>query len=90
MEIPKYIIQEVLIRLEEFNKEIGAMRGFKREESLVIVRTANGTTTMPVTLLKSQFHAPAKLLQTDMENLAKQFIQVKRVAKKLSFSYAGQ
>jgi len=75
MKIPLYVIEEILVRLQEFNTEIGELDTYERLGSQMIVKTNKGIITVPVLLLSLQLNSPALLKQKDIEVLAKQFIK---------------
>lgn len=86
MKIPIYIIEEVLIRLQEINPEIGKLKTMERLGSQMIIKTSNGIITVPVLLLGLQLHDPSMLKNEDVEALAKQFIKQKGTKNGLAAS----
>ena len=86
MKIPIYIIEEVLIRLQGINPEIGKLKTMERLGSQMIIKTSNGIITVPVSLLGLQLHDPSMLKNEDVETLAKQFIKQKDTKNDLAAS----
>ena len=70
-----YAIEELLIRLQRYNTNIGELKGYERLGSQMIVKTNKGIITVPLLLLNLQLVDPASLKQKDIEVLAKQFIK---------------
>lgn len=81
MKFPLYIIEEIIIRLQEFNPEIGRLKGSESLGSQMIIKTTKGLITVPSQLLSSQLHHPYLLEKEDIEALAKQFIRINKQKK---------
>lgn len=74
MKIPLYIIEEMVIRLQEFNPAIGDFTGNERLGSQMIVKTTNGIITVPVLLLSKQLYDPGVITKQEIAELSKDII----------------
>lgn len=74
MKIPLYIIEEMVIRLQEFNPAIGDLTGNERLGSQMIVKTTNGIITVPVLLLSKQLCDPGVITKQEIAELSKDII----------------
>ncbi|MES2060739.1 MAG: hypothetical protein V4456_02380 [Bacteroidota bacterium] len=82
MKIPLYVIEEILIRLQEFNPETGTLETCERLGSQMIVKTNKGMITVPLLLLNLQLNNPVTLREKDIELLASQFIKERGVERR--------
>jgi hypothetical protein len=73
--MPLYIIEELIIRLQEFNKGMGKLRSYVRLGEQMIIKTNRGMITVPMALLNCQLREPAGITSEEMAALAAQFIR---------------
>ena len=79
MKIPLYIIDEIIIRIQEFNSEIGILKSAEKLGSQLIIKTNSGIITVPVPLLRSQLDDPASIKNDEIAELSKRFIRIKNI-----------
>jgi len=68
--VPLYAIVEILIRLSEFNEEIGNYKNHFITDDNVRVTTTTGHILLPLNLIMKQFHAPEKIDNTTLKLIA--------------------
>ena len=73
--MPSFVIEELIIRLQEFNKGIGTFKSCVRLGEQMIIKTTRGMITVPMSLLNCQLQAPAAITSEEIAVLAGQFIR---------------
>jgi len=68
--VPIYAIVELLIRLEEYNENIGNYKNHVITEKNVRVTTSTGHILLPLSLVMNQFHSPDAIDETTLKLLA--------------------
>jgi len=68
--VPIYAIVELLIRMEEYNPEIGNYKDHMIVEKNVRVTTSTGHVTLPLSLVMNQFHSPEAIDETSLKLIA--------------------
>ena len=73
MEIPVYVIYELLIRLNELNPAVGDYISNKKINEGTLVRTSTGIIALSDGVLSRQFHDPSTISQHEILDLLKGF-----------------
>lgn len=73
MEIPVYVIYELLIRLNELNTDVGDYISNKKINQGILVRTSTGIIALSDEILSRQFHDPSTISQQEILDLLKGF-----------------
>lgn len=73
MQIPVYVIYELLIRLQELNPGVGDYMLNKKTANGILVRTSSGTINLPEEILFRQFNDPASISQLELLTLLESF-----------------
>ncbi len=71
--LPVYAIVELLIRLTDFEPQIGDYRGHRAVDDQVIVKTTNGSIILSNDLVLRQFHTPENITTDELIRLAASF-----------------
>jgi hypothetical protein len=72
-DLPTYAIVEILIRLSEYNPQIGNYKDHLVHDNGVMVKTSNGHINFPHNLVIQQFNAPELITEDDLKSVTSQF-----------------
>lgn len=70
-----FVIEELIIRLQEFNRGVGTLKSYVRLGEQMIIKTTRGMITVPMSLLNCQLQEPAAITSEEIAVLARQFIR---------------
>ena len=73
--MPSYVIEELIIRLQAFNKGIGTLKSYIRLGEQMIIKTNRGMITVPMSLLNCQLQTPTAITSEEIAVLTGQFIR---------------
>lgn len=76
--MPLYVIEELIIRLQAFNKGIGALKSYVRLGEQMIIKTNRGIITVPMSLLSCQLQTPAAITGEEIALFAGQFTRSRK------------
>ena len=68
--LPTYAIVELLIRLTQYNGEIGDYKNHSMFDTGVIVRTSAGNITFPVGIINKQHQDPTSITDSELASAA--------------------
>ncbi|QEM14274.1 hypothetical protein [Mucilaginibacter rubeus] len=76
--MPLYIIEELIIRLQAFNKGVGTFISCIRLGEQMIIKTNRGMITIPMVVLITQLQRPPAITNEEVAVLARQFVRSAR------------
>ncbi|HEX8019129.1 hypothetical protein [Mucilaginibacter sp.] len=76
--MPSFVIEELIIRLQEFNRGVGTLKSYVRLGEQMIIKTTRGVITVPMSLLNGQLQEPTVITNEEIAILAGQFIKSRK------------
>ncbi|WP_129714374.1 hypothetical protein [Pedobacter sp. SYP-B3415] len=73
MPVPVFVYHEILIRMQNFNPQIGDYLSASAHGDAVSLQTTTGSLSVPVALLQSQFRDPSAIDDEELRTLAGNF-----------------
>lgn len=74
-DLPTYAIVELLIRLSEFNTQIGNYKDHSEHDDGVVVITSRGHINFPRSMVMQQFNDPEMITRGELLSIADTFKQ---------------